>query len=210
MKMTHNHEHKKTTDENLKENIENQIEENNPWDEALSDEQFDSIDNQENIIEAENNELEKLTAENKKLREVAANIQNQYLSLQSDFKILQTKYQRDVVEWKNQAIAKSSKILLSSIDELEKIISQAGENPRKSWLEMVVRSMEKKLENIWVKKINVWVWDEMNENIHEPLGSIPAGENLSGKIAQVYSNAYSIWEGENQTIIQAAKVMIWN
>ena len=194
----------------LKNMMDEKLQENNPWDEALSNEQSQSIENQEKIIEDGENEVTKLEAENKKLREIVANIQNQYLSLQSDFKILQNKYQRDVVEWKNQAIAKNSKILLSTMDELEKIVNHWENNPRKSGLEMVLKSMNSKLENIGVKKIEVKVWDEMDENIHEPLGSVDAWEKLAWKIAQVYCSAYSIWEGENGIIIQPAKVMIWS
>ena len=178
---------KKAKEEKVAEEQDTQVLEN----EAQRDEEHSESEEQEASTESELSEAK-----------------DKYLRLYSEFE----NFRRRTSKEKLDLISTANKDLMSELvpvlDDFERAIaaSDSSEDFKalKEGIGLVSSKLNKVLSQKGLKKMEVKKGDEFNDEAHEAITQIPAGEKLEGKIVDVVEAGYKLGD----SVVRFAKVVV--
>lgn len=186
-----------------RENDNVQIDDNIPEaeDETLEQEQ-------EDMLEAEENELDSLTAKLNEANEALAKEKKEYLFLMAEFDNFRKRTVREKGEIIKNAAEKVLGGLLPIVDDFERGL-EANRNTDdsealKQGMELIYNKLVKFLEQNGVKPIES-TGAEFNPDLHEAIAMVPAtDEESKGKVIDTPTKGYTI----NDKVLRHAKVVV--
>lgn len=150
--------------------------------------------------EDEPSELEKAQAE-------LTESKDKYLRLYSEFENFRRRTSKERIELISTANKELVENLVPVLDDFERALKAMDENeetkPAQEGTELIYNKFKKVLEAKGLKKMEVGKGDEFNDDYHEAITQIPAGEELAGKIVDVVENGYFLGD----KVVRFAKVV---
>lgn len=145
-------------------------------------------------------DLEKATLE-------LSEAKDKYLRLYSEFENFRRRNAKERIELIGSANRDLVENLVPVLDDFERALKSMDENeemsPAKEGTELIYNKFRKVLESKGLKKMEVKKGDDFNDDFHEAITQIPAGEELSGKIVDVVENGYFL----SDKVVRFAKVV---
>ncbi|MEQ8474222.1 MAG: nucleotide exchange factor GrpE [Marinoscillum sp.] len=146
-------------------------------------------------------------SEVEKLQLEVSEAKDKYLRLYSEFENFRRRTAREKIELIGSANKDLVENLVPVLDDFERALKSMDENeemkPAKEGTDLIYNKFKKVLEAKGLKKMEVNKGDEFNDDFHEAITQIPAGDELAGKIADVVENGYFLGE----KVVRFAKVV---
>lgn len=179
-------------------------------------EKEENLENQEAVTSDENQEAEtfasdeenqegKLEDQENSFEQELGEAKDKYLRLYSEFE----NFRRRTSKEKLELISTATKDLMSDVlpvmDDFERAMQSTED--AKAFLEgikLIHTKLNKSLENKGLKKMEVAKGDDFDEENHEAITQIPAGEEMEGKVVDVVEPGYLLGE----KVIRFAKVVV--
>ncbi|WP_258102511.1 nucleotide exchange factor GrpE [Marinoscillum sp. MHG1-6] len=148
----------------------------------------------------EPDELEQLKIE-------VAESKDKYLRLYSEFENFRRRTSKEKLELINSANQNLMSDLIPVLDDFERAINslQASEGfeAAKEGMDLIYNKFKKTLETKGLKKMEIEKGTDFNDDFHEAITQIPAGEEMAGKVVDVVENGYFL----NDKVVRFAKVV---
>lgn len=148
----------------------------------------------------EMSELEKLQAE-------VAEAKDKYLRLYSEFENFRRRTSKEKLELIGSANQGLMADLIPVIDDFERAAKALETNAEieaaKEGMDLIYNKFKKTLEGKGLKKMEIEKGADFNDDFHEAITQIPAGDELAGKIVDVVENGYFL----NEKVVRFAKVV---
>ena len=164
--------------------------------------------NRPEIIE----KLNTLEEENKKLKQIAATIQNQYLSLNEEFEKYRKRIKQQEENKKIEILTDTVKKIIPLIENLRISIENIPEDIKNhKWVEGIVLTYKNLLKIL--ESLNIYqkdsIWQTPNELYHEPISILETKDkNMKWKIIAEHQKCYIYKNWDKEIVILPAKVII--
>lgn len=146
--------------------------------------------------EAQDEVLEALKAE-------LAEAKDKYLRLYSEFDNFRRRTNKERNELIGTATQSLMKDLVPVLDDFDRGLKAMEDSPVKEGIELIANKFKKVLESNGLKKMEVNKGDDFNEDFHEAITQIPAGDDLAGKVVDVVESGYFL----SEKVVRFAKVV---
>jgi len=186
------------------------IEEKDLEKEALSVEETETQEQEMSVEEGEQSEeseeeeqVDELTAAKIEVAEA----KDKYLRLYSEFENFRrrtSKEKLDLIQTANRGLMDD---LIPVLDDFERAMQSITEKldieAAKEGIDLIYNKFRKTLDNKGLKKMDIEKGTDFNDDFHEAITQIPAGEEMAGKIVDVVENGYFLGE----KVVRFAKVV---
>ncbi|MEQ9306190.1 MAG: nucleotide exchange factor GrpE [Marinoscillum sp.] len=169
-------------------------------DETQSQETTDESSDESTEESSEVDEIEKLQRE-------VSEAKDKYLRLYSEFENFRRRTAKEKIELIGSANKDLVENLVPVLDDFERALKSMEENeelsPAKEGTDLIYNKFKKVLEAKGLKKMEVNKGDDFNDDFHEAITQIPAGDELAGKVVDVVENGYFL----SDKVVRFAKVV---
>lgn len=132
---------------------------------------------------------------------------DKYLRLYSEFENFRRRTAKEKIEMVSSASKDLMEQLIPVLDDFERAIKAMENNeetaPAREGTELIYNKFSKVLISKGLKKMEVNKGDNFNDELHEAITQIPAGDDMAGKIVDVVENGYFLGE----KVVRFAKVI---
>lgn len=158
--------------------------------------------------------IQNLQTELDKMIDIAKMAQSNYLRTKMEFDSYQARMSAQADESKLQTVFAMIRKLAPVIDQLQLSISHAPNDNISvefvKWISLVYDNMIKFLECYYITLMIPSVGDDMDTELHEPMGTLPVENSwLVDKIVQVLANWYIYQKEDIKMVIVPAKILLW-
>lgn len=137
------------------------------------------------------------------LKAELAEAKDKYLRLYSEFDNFRRRTNKERNELIGTATQSLMKDLVPVLDDFDRGLKAMDDSPAKEGIELISNKFKKVLENNGLKRMEVNKGDDFNEDFHEAITQIPAGDDLAGKVVDVVESGYFL----SEKVIRFAKVV---
>ncbi len=173
---------------------------NSEAEETASTEQEEKVESESETSEEEEDEVSKLQAD-------VSEAKDKYLRLYSEFENFRrrtAKEKIDLIESANKELVEN---LVPVLDDFERALKSMEENeemkPAKEGTDLIYNKFKKVLESKGLKKMEIEKGADFDDDFHEAITQIPAGDDMAGKVVDVVENGYFLGE----KVVRFAKVV---
>lgn len=142
-----------------------------------------------------------------KLQGELSEAKDKYLRLYSEFENFRRRTAKEKIDLIGSANKELVENLVPVIDDFERALKSMEENeelkPAKEGTDLIYNKFKRVLEGKGLKKMEVNKGDDFNDDFHEAITQIPAGDEMAGKIVDVVENGYFL----NEKVVRFAKVV---
>ncbi len=159
--------------------------------------------------EAENSSEEKDEEESleEKLQREVAEAKDKYLRLYSEFENFRRRTAKEKIDLIGSANKGLVEELVPIIDDFERALKSLDGKEElataKEGTELIYNKFKRVLENKGLKKMEVEKGADFDDDFHEAITQIPAGDEMAGKVVDVVENGYFL----NEKVVRFAKVV---
>ncbi|MEQ8546862.1 MAG: nucleotide exchange factor GrpE [Cyclobacteriaceae bacterium] len=169
--------------------------------ETDTQEQEMSVEEEEQSVEEE--QVDELTAAKNEVAEA----KDKYIRLYSEFENFRrrtSKEKLDLIQTANKDLMGD---LIPVLDDFERAMQSITEKldieAAKEGIDLIYNKFKKTLDNKGLKKMDIEKGADFNDDFHEAITQIPAGEEMAGKIVDVVENGYFLGD----KVVRFAKVV---
>lgn len=161
---------------------------------------------QEQEVAAAEEEESELSPE-EKLKIEVAEAKDKYLRLYSEFENFRRRTTKEKIDLIGSANKELVENLVPVLDDFERAIKSLEDKEElataKEGSELIYNKFKKVLESKGLKKMEVEKGADFNDDFHEAITQIPAGDEMAGKVVDVVENGYFL----NDKVVRFAKVV---
>ncbi|HCX25077.1 MAG: nucleotide exchange factor GrpE [Flammeovirgaceae bacterium] len=155
----------------------------------------------------ESTESEEEVDEVAKLQAEVSEAKDKYLRLYSEFENFRRRTAKEKIELIGTANKDLVENLVPVLDDFERALKSMEENeelkPAKEGTDLIYNKFKRVLEGKGLKKMEVNKGDDFNDDFHEAITQIPAGDEMAGKVVDVVENGYFL----SEKVVRFAKVV---